>query len=116
MKKQVEKKDWRNNLTVYKIAFWILLFHLIVLAGFMLFASNNNEETNCNPCNYIISTPSWLVEGKLIGVGYIPNMTTEIMIENDVTFIYRDDCSWCNKQKENLNMDMLNQKGLTLKC
>ena len=115
IKKQIEKEDWRTDATVYKVAFWILVVHLLILVGFLLF-TNYNEENYCNPCDYIASYPSWLAEGKLIGSGYVPNITTEIIIENNFTFVYRDGCGWCDKQKETLDMTILNMRGLVLKC
>ena len=116
MKRKIEKEDWRTDATIYKFAFWVLAVHLIILAGVVLFSSPHIEENYCNPCNYIVSYPSWLAEGKLIGSGYVSNITTEIIIENNITFVYRDGCGWCDKQKETLDMTMLNMRGLVLKC
>jgi len=116
MKKKQTEKEWRNDLTVYKVAFWVLVFHLLILAGVVLFSSTHIVENYCNPCDYILSTPSWLVNGKLVSSGYLPEITTEAMIENNITFVYRDGCGWCDKQKESLNMEILILRGLVLKC
>lgn len=115
MKTKQEKQDWRNDLIIYKIAFWVLTVCFVIFTGVVLFSSTTLENT-CNPCDYIISTPSWLVNNKMVGIGYQPNMTTELMIANNITLIYSDNCGVCIKQKETLDMDLLNEKGLVIKC
>ena len=115
-KKQIEKEDFRNDLTVYQIAFWVTISCFLIFIGVVLFSSNHKIETDCNPCDYILSTPSWLINNKIVGVGYIPNLTTELMMENNITLIYSDSCGVCTKQKENLDMNLLNMRGLVLKC
>ena len=113
VEKVEELEDLQNALKSFKIGCYILLLFAIIFTGITLFSSTDNT---CNPCDYITSTPSWLIDGKLVGSGYVPNMTTEAMIEGEITFVYREGCGWCEKQKENLDMEVLNMRGLTLKC
>lgn len=115
MNKKQTHKEWRNELTIYKIAFWITISCFIIFIGIVLFSSTI-EQNNCNPCDYLVSTPSWLVNNKIAGVGYLPNITTEIMIENNITFIYSDSCGVCFEQKKILDMELLELKGLVIKC
>lgn len=112
------------NLWMY--AFFVSFSVLIVISINYYYDShieNSNFLTeakssfsSCSPCDYISSTPSWLVDGRFAGSGYQPNITTEIMIENNITLIYRDGCSWCELQIIKLDLEKLTKEGLAIKC
>lgn len=118
LRDKIDSPDWKTGFIVTFLCLLLLLSLQLVdiYKGNKTSVEVVKSNYSCSPCNYISGTPSWLLNGKLIGSGYQENITTQLMIDNNVTFIYRDGCGWCDKQKENLDMDKLNELGLAIKC
>lgn len=114
--------EQKKEINVWKVGFWVTAVVLILTFLYSSFNENKSGEvviinkTICDPCNFITATPSWMADGRLIGTGYNPNLTTQILIDNNITFVYRDGCGWCDKQKEKIDVNILNEKGLTIRC
>ncbi len=110
-----------NKINEYKVGFYVLFVVLIIFAGVDFLSSAKDQEnlSGCDPCNYLQSSPSWLHNDTLIATGYIPNITSESLINQNITFVYREGCGWCGKQIEGfgeLGFKELEMVGLTLKC
>lgn len=81
-------------------------------------------ETEGDICSQIRVTPSWVDSVGKIQEGYTnfngeaPSVIVDILIQNNVTFVYHEDCGYCKMQIEYFNesWDKYVDSGLTVNC
>ena len=125
-----ETKKGRRNIWIIE---FLVFFIMAIILSYVLF---NQQETETeiwqdNICGdlpkYQIGTPSWFDnQGNLVFKGYLnlENITPEIFntqfIDSEIYLVYRNGCSWCEKQIQDLEQielwDEYKLKGFTIDC
>lgn len=138
MKKTTQKKKENK----WKTGTFVLLGVILILIAYSSYNSYSKfNGWKSNICSEITGTPSWVDnEGDIIKSGYIQLISKsysneterdlnykavrillkEALINEKITFVYRDGCSWCEKQidkfKEVGFWEEYKNSGLTKSC
>lgn len=103
----------------------ILLFGVLVYSAINQIIETRNSFSDEYLCSQIQVTPSWMHHrGTLITTGYkeldrySAKEFVDILIEDQVRFMYSPLCSWCKKQIEEFGeeWERYEQTGLPIDC
>jgi hypothetical protein len=135
--KTKEKKE-----NIWKTGTIVLGSLCLILMGYMAYQSYDRYASwKGDICSEITGTPSWVDnQGNILKSGYIPIIQQSVdnetikdnyylalkqilvtgLINEKITFVYREGCSWCEKQIEEFKelgfWEEYENSGLTIMC
>jgi len=126
--KTKEKNIWKRTTIILGVIVLFLIGWQIYQAEKEAPQDNSIKDIRVHFCQTAQSTPSWgTINGNIVDSGYkdfyaMKNMSydvvNEVLIPNNIFFIYHSDCGWCKKQIELFGIkwqDYVNS-GLTINC
>lgn len=132
MKKQTNNLHQEGNITKeIRSNPWILstfvlgiLCLIFLVDAFVPDIPESIFEDNISICSKIEGTPAWIINDEIVGYGFttfndsLPSQVVDKLIEDEMYFIYRDNCSWCQLQIEYFNESWYKyvNSGLTIRC
>lgn len=123
-----------QKLNTWKVGFFVLLAAIILMGIFFYYQATKEVEVpqpkdiKVHFCEILQGTPSWgNFQGEIFDRGYKDfhamanksyDVVNEVLIPDQIFFIYHPDCGWCQKQIEEFgdNWEDYVNSGLTVDC
>lgn len=126
MDRKANKTNFWSKTNFLKIFIFLLILILLILASIELFKP---QPTEINICKEVQGFPAWAdKDNNIIAYGLITigkssqefsDNLTNVLIEDNISFVYLEGCSYCNLQKSVFgeeNFNQLEKRGLTINC
>lgn len=117
----------RDNPWILATFFFGVIVLFLLIGEFVTLQAKWDKQNNLNPedlCSEIQGTPAWVQNGEIIDYGYNSfgdqtiRVVNEVLIPEQIYFLYNPNCGWCKKQIEYFGKDWDDyvNSGLAIDC